>query len=174
MAEDARRLELWDSDADTCDLAGRDLPAAAATAAWNRVNAIAAALKADGDSRTIEQLRADVFLALLRNERPVVQPPQGGTDAASWPARAPEDRPAEQDVAPLETDTAICPSDAGETPRAGGRGFADQDVAGGSSDFADAPGAAETASTGGQGSPVSRTAGRAPAVGPAVPAPVSL
>ncbi|HEU5159167.1 MAG TPA: DUF222 domain-containing protein [Streptosporangiaceae bacterium] len=69
-AEESRRLELWDSDAGTSDLSGRDLPATAATAAWNRVNAIAAALKADGDPRTIDQLRADVFLGLLRNERP--------------------------------------------------------------------------------------------------------
>jgi hypothetical protein len=70
LAEEARCLELWDNGQGTSDLSGRNLPAGAASAAWNRVNAIAAALKADGDDRTIDQLRADVFIALLRNERP--------------------------------------------------------------------------------------------------------
>ncbi|HEX6471892.1 MAG TPA: DUF222 domain-containing protein, partial [Streptosporangiaceae bacterium] len=58
LAEEARCLELWESDEGTADLTGRHLPGAAASAAWNRVNAIAAALKADGDERTIDQLRA--------------------------------------------------------------------------------------------------------------------
>jgi hypothetical protein len=72
-AEEARRVELWDADDGTSDLAGRNLPATAAHAASNRINAIAQALKADGDPRTIDQLRADVYLALLRNER--LEPP---------------------------------------------------------------------------------------------------
>jgi hypothetical protein len=84
LAEEARCLELWDNGEGTSDLSGRNLPAGAASAAWNRVNAIAAALKADGDPRTIEQLRADVFIALLRNERPEpVHDPS--TDSASPP-----------------------------------------------------------------------------------------
>lgn len=75
-AEEARRLELWETDAGTGDLVGRDLPAAAASAAFNRVNAIAQALKADGDPRTIDQLRADVYIALLRSERPSAPEPE--------------------------------------------------------------------------------------------------
>jgi hypothetical protein len=110
LAEDARRLELWDSDAGTSDLTGRDLPATAATAAWNRINAIAAGLKADGDPRTIDQLRADVFVALLRNERPAVQPTDSRADADFRPARSPNDRPSGHDTA--------CPGPEGDMSRA--------------------------------------------------------
>ncbi|HEX6470276.1 MAG TPA: DUF222 domain-containing protein [Streptosporangiaceae bacterium] len=96
LAEEARCLELWENDQATSDLSGRNLPAAAASAAWNRVNAIAAALKADGDDRTIDQLRADVFVALLRNERPDpphapgshLPPGPAGPSDRGWPGSA--------------------------------------------------------------------------------------
>jgi hypothetical protein len=63
-------LELWPTDEGTSDLSGRDLPTGEAEAAFNRINAIAQAMKADGDSRTIDQLRADVLIALIRNQQP--------------------------------------------------------------------------------------------------------
>lgn len=66
----ARRVELYDNPTGTCDLTGRDLPANAATAAYNRINAIAAALKTDGDERPIDAIRADVLMDLLRGDRP--------------------------------------------------------------------------------------------------------
>lgn len=99
-AEEGRRMELWDNDDGTSDLSGRSLPNALANAAFNRVNAIAQGLRADGDPRAIDQLRADVYLALLRNERPdeitarqatksgcddpLAQAPDVRTDAAAW------------------------------------------------------------------------------------------
>jgi hypothetical protein len=88
-AEEARRLELWDADDGTSDLVGRNLPACAAHAASNRINAIAQAMKADGDTRTIDQLRADVYMELLRSERPeTVTTPQSG-ESPTRPASEP-------------------------------------------------------------------------------------
>ncbi|MBC6465587.1 HNH endonuclease signature motif containing protein, partial [Actinomadura alba] len=61
-----RRLELFDNSSGTGDLALRDLPAEDAHAIYNRINAAAQALKADGDERPIDILRADLTHALLR------------------------------------------------------------------------------------------------------------
>ncbi|GAA2105800.1 HNH endonuclease signature motif containing protein [Actinomadura alba] len=61
-----RRLELFDNSSGTSDLALRGLPAEVAHALWNRINAAAQALKADGDQRPIDTLRADLTHALLR------------------------------------------------------------------------------------------------------------
>ncbi|MBC6459051.1 HNH endonuclease signature motif containing protein [Actinomadura sp. HBU206391] len=61
-----RRLELFDNSSGTGDLALRDLPAEDAHAVYNRINAAAQALKADGDERPIDILRADLTQALLR------------------------------------------------------------------------------------------------------------
>ena len=65
-ALDSRRLELWPNLDGTADLSGRSLPEDEAQAAFNRVSAIAAARKSDGDTRPLDQIRADVFLDLLR------------------------------------------------------------------------------------------------------------
>jgi hypothetical protein len=86
LAEDARRLELWDTDQGTSDLTGRDLPATAATTAYNRINAIAQALKSDGDVRSIDQLRADILLDLIHNRRPTSQPLPAPTRRGSTPS----------------------------------------------------------------------------------------
>ncbi|MGH3390763.1 MAG: HNH endonuclease signature motif containing protein [Actinomadura sp.] len=69
-AEKGRRLEQYTNPDGTSDLAARDLPTEAADAAYNYVNALAAALKADGDERPIDAIRADVALDLLRGRRP--------------------------------------------------------------------------------------------------------
>jgi hypothetical protein len=66
-AKDERRVELWDNDNDdTCDLIGRNMDAAEAHAIFNRLTAAAKAMKADGDIRSIGQLRLDLHNALLR------------------------------------------------------------------------------------------------------------
>jgi Domain of unknown function (DUF222) len=49
----------------TCNLSGLDLPVADATRAANRINTIARSLRRNGETRTIDQLRADVYLDLL-------------------------------------------------------------------------------------------------------------
>jgi hypothetical protein len=66
-AKDERRVELWDNpESDTCDLVGRNMSAADAYAIRNRLTAAAQAMKADGDSRTVDQIRADLHRDLLR------------------------------------------------------------------------------------------------------------
>lgn len=78
-AQEQRALRLVETDDGTTDLTGTDLPTDAASAAYSRVTAIATALKNDGDARGIDQLRADVYLALLRGDLPTQSqcvPPQ--------------------------------------------------------------------------------------------------
>jgi hypothetical protein len=53
-------------DADgTAELGGRNLPPDRAAAAYDRVDALARRAKADGDARTLGQLRTDAYLDLL-------------------------------------------------------------------------------------------------------------
>jgi hypothetical protein len=67
QARDERRLELWDNpDSGTCDLVGRNLTAADAHAIVNRLTAAATAMRTDGDTRPIDQIRLDLFCGLLR------------------------------------------------------------------------------------------------------------
>ncbi|MQA84022.1 MAG: DUF222 domain-containing protein [Streptosporangiales bacterium] len=87
-AEQERRVDLSETPAGTAQLAGYDLPPDAASAAFNRISAIAHALAADGDQRRIDQLRADVFLALLRG-RPLPNVDQAPDPSSPTPA-APE------------------------------------------------------------------------------------
>jgi Domain of unknown function (DUF222) len=74
-----RDVHLVPTDEGTAHLSGLDLPADAATAARNRVNAIATGLKTDGDRRGIGQLRADVFLGLLSGTLTTTEPPADPT-----------------------------------------------------------------------------------------------
>ena len=69
-SEADRRIECHDTGNGTAVLGGAHLPAGPAIAADNRLHAIAKALKTDGDTRTLGQLSADVFLALLLGTHP--------------------------------------------------------------------------------------------------------
>jgi hypothetical protein len=60
-----RRIELGAGEDGTAHLSAYDLPARGAVAALQRITEIAFALKADHDDRTLDQIRADVFLDLL-------------------------------------------------------------------------------------------------------------
>ena len=98
-AERSARVERWAEPAGTGAIAGRDLPAAEVIAADNRVNALAAALKADGALGGMDFLRAQVFLGLLLG-RPVAAPAQD-------PVRVQDPAPAQdpvhvQDSAPAQ------------------------------------------------------------------------
>jgi hypothetical protein len=73
QAVKAARVERWAEAAGTGALAGRDLPAADVLAADNRINALAAALRADGAAGGIDLLRAQVFVGLLLG-RPAAAP----------------------------------------------------------------------------------------------------
>ena len=95
-AEKSARVERWAEPAGTGAIAGRDLPPAEVLAADNRVNALAAALRADGVSGGMDLLRAQVFLGLLLG-RPVAaagrspdpgQDPDRGQDRGGADERA--------------------------------------------------------------------------------------
>ena len=60
-----RRVISEMTDAGTANLHGLDLPPAVAHAAMRRINQIARSLKARGDKRPIDQIRADILLDLL-------------------------------------------------------------------------------------------------------------
>ena len=64
------RVERWDEHAGTAALAGRDLPPAEVLAADRNLSALADSLRRAGASGTKDQLRAQVYLALLTG-RPV-------------------------------------------------------------------------------------------------------
>jgi hypothetical protein len=58
-------------------LRSADLPAEVAASAYARVDAMARRLRTSGDHRTLEQLRADVYAALLLGHDPGVTAPTG-------------------------------------------------------------------------------------------------
>jgi Domain of unknown function (DUF222) len=66
-ARDAR-VERWDEHAGTAALAGRDLPPADVLAADHNLSALAASLRRAGMSGTMDQLRAQAYLALLTGQ----------------------------------------------------------------------------------------------------------
>ena len=69
--EEARkdaRVEVWDERCGTAALAGRDLPPADVLAADKRIDALARQLKSAGREGSLSELRAQVYLALLRGQ----------------------------------------------------------------------------------------------------------
>jgi len=64
-AQQDARVECWTEPAGTWSLAGRDMPPADVLAADKHIDTAARDLKAAGAESTLEQLRAQVFLALL-------------------------------------------------------------------------------------------------------------
>jgi hypothetical protein len=64
-AVDQRRVVADPTDDGAADLSGLDLPPDRVSAATERINAIARSLRGDGEIRTMDQLRADVYLDLL-------------------------------------------------------------------------------------------------------------
>src|SRR5215831_10399061 len=62
------RVERWDEQAGTAALAGRDLPPADVLAADHNLSALAGSLRRAGVSGTMDQLRAQVYLALLTGQ----------------------------------------------------------------------------------------------------------
>ncbi|GAA0582439.1 HNH endonuclease signature motif containing protein [Actinomadura livida] len=60
-----RRLELWDTPSGTSDLALCDLAAEDAHAIFNKITAAAHGIQADGDTRPLNTIRADLAAQLL-------------------------------------------------------------------------------------------------------------
>jgi hypothetical protein len=82
------RVEVWDERSGTAALAGRDLPPADVLVADKRIDALARHLKAAGREETLNELRAEVYLALLLGQ-PVEglnsgEPPAHGTTGAGF------------------------------------------------------------------------------------------
>ncbi len=65
-ALDERRVVAQPTVAGTAHLSGTDLPPGRVAAATRRINEIARSLRRDGETRTMDQLRADVYLDLLQ------------------------------------------------------------------------------------------------------------
>jgi len=65
-AVDDRKLVAEPTNNGTANLIGLDLPPDKVTAVTRRINEIAISLKGDGETRTMDQLRADVFMDLLQ------------------------------------------------------------------------------------------------------------
>lgn len=65
QAVSERRISTQPTEAGTCNLYAMDLPPHRVAAATHRINEMARSLRNPGESRTMDQLRADVFLDLL-------------------------------------------------------------------------------------------------------------
>lgn len=96
------RVEVWHEPSGTASLVGRDLPPAEVLAADQRITALARRLKATGREGTLDQLRAQVYTALLlghsvddliRPGSPAPEPATGrpGGSPASHGRRPPAD-----------------------------------------------------------------------------------
>jgi Domain of unknown function (DUF222) len=92
-AHDAR-VEKWEEHAGTAALAGRDLPPAAVLAADHNLTVLARTLRKAGVPATMDQLRAQVYLALLTGQPfttllPAPVPAPGAASDASHPLAVP-------------------------------------------------------------------------------------
>src|ERR1700730_9774597 len=90
-AEASARVELWETPDDTANLAGCDLPLGEASRAFNRITAIATALKSDGDPRPLDNLPPLVFQALPLPQNPFLVVV---VDLPPYPANPPDSQPA--------------------------------------------------------------------------------
>src|SRR5680860_1464268 len=64
-----RRVVMEPNGSGTANLLGLDLPPQRVTAISRRINAIARSLRGSGETRTMDQLRADVYLDLLAGKK---------------------------------------------------------------------------------------------------------
>lgn len=69
VAVEDRRMVVEATESGTANLLGLDLPPDRVAAIGARINHLAKGLRRDGESRTMDQLRADVFLDLLDGEQ---------------------------------------------------------------------------------------------------------
>lgn len=104
-----RRIFIEMTPYGSVNILGLDLHPKQATSASNRVDSLAQQIKRSGDSRTIDQIRADVFLDLLNGESPETPNGRGITDMVCDLETLAElaDRSAElPGVGPIATDVA--------------------------------------------------------------------
>jgi hypothetical protein len=85
------RVEVWDERSGTAALAGRDLPPADVLVADKRIDALARHLKAAGREETLNELRAEVYLALLQGQPIGGLAPEERSEGAEAGARDDQD-----------------------------------------------------------------------------------
>jgi hypothetical protein len=88
QAERGARVERWTEHAGTAALGGRDLPPAGALAADQHLSELASGLRAAGLAGTMDQLRAQVFMALLAGQQVTSLAPPREIRSAAETARA--------------------------------------------------------------------------------------
>jgi hypothetical protein len=108
------RVERWTEDAGTAALAGRDLPPAGVLAADAHLTAWANRLKAAGLTGNLDQLRAQVYLALLNG-----QAPDGLLPTAACGQRDPSEAAAQDEPAAAGSSGAGRSASARPAPRPG-------------------------------------------------------
>jgi hypothetical protein len=107
------RVERWDEHGGTAALAGRDLPPASVLAADKNLSALARQLKSAGAPGTLDQLRAQVYLALLTGTSVGSLIPAGpGGDSGMSPGDSPQGFPG------LAGDSPVSPTSPGFSPPA--------------------------------------------------------
>ncbi|QVQ54564.1 DUF222 domain-containing protein [Spiractinospora alimapuensis] len=117
-----RRVGMWDDGEGTTTLAGSSLPAGPAIEAYHHLDAMARQLhRTEADlmrqPRTLEQVRADLFLDMIRGRSPRPSPHEDGSSA---PARV--DLPATNDDThwpgdpPASTGESLLPADTHHPP----------------------------------------------------------
>jgi hypothetical protein len=74
-----RRVISEPTEAGTANVFGLDLPVADSNSAMRRINRLAKAMRKAGDPRTMDQIRADIFLDLLNGRDKNPSQGQGGT-----------------------------------------------------------------------------------------------
>jgi hypothetical protein len=123
-----RRVQARLTDDGLAELAGYDLPPHRVAAAMERLTAIAKAAKSGGDTRRIDQLRADILLDLLVGDgvasgAPITTSTIGVPDPTSTPTSPPQPQPSTCPAQPASHATAANPPSDTNTPR-------DEDVPG--------------------------------------------
>ena len=113
QAQRDARVERWDEHAGTAALAGRDLPPAEVLAADRNLSSLAGSLQRAGARGTMDQLRAQVYLALLTGQ-PVTSPTGPGQAADGCGRDAPAGAspgtrgPSTHDPSPCTHDLGAC------------------------------------------------------------------
>jgi Domain of unknown function (DUF222)/HNH endonuclease len=144
----------------TAVLAGRYLPVAATAAAWQRITAIARALKKAGAEGSLDQIRARVYLALLLGQQPAPSPAEDPSHVNQPRAGGP---------GPAGGSRTGDPGQAGDPSTAGGSGTGGRDQGGGSGAGSSGRSAGSTGGASGNGRPGDGGAGNGGAGGPAEP-----
>jgi hypothetical protein len=127
------RVEVWHEPSGTATLAGRDLPPVQVLAADQRITALARRLKATGRGGTLDQLRAQVYTALLLghpvDDPTTPAPPPAATPCCPPPAASPQPsaaqpgghtRPGPTGEGPATTQAPAAGHDSGPTPDSAG------------------------------------------------------